>query len=102
MSDMHNAPERNPRPYQDPEFSTAPRDFQRDHASSPAMWGLGAFGAVLAVALLFWLFASSDNRTVTNPAPTTSGQSERAPMKPLPVNPNGAAPQRDSAVPPQR
>jgi len=101
MSDMHNAPGTNPPHYRDPEISTAPRHVEPDRFSSSA-WAMGALGAVLAVALLFWLFASPDNHTVTNPAPTTSGQSERAPVKPLPANPSGTVPQRDPAVPAQR
>ena len=102
MSDMHNAPGTNPPRYRDPEFSTAPRYLERERASSSGMWALGALGAVLAVALLFWLFASPDNRTATNPAPTTSGQSDRAPVRPLPANPSGTTPQRDPAVPAQQ
>jgi hypothetical protein len=101
MSDMQNTPGTNPPRYRAQEFSTAPRQVERDRAS-PAMWALGALGALVALALMFWLFVNPDDRTVTNPAPTTTGQSDRAPMTPLPANPSGTTPQQDPAVPAQR
>lgn len=101
MSDMHNTPGTNPPRYRDQEFSTAPRHVERDRAS-PAMWALGALGAVVALALMFWLFVNTDDRTVSNPAPTTTGQTDRAPMTPLPANPSGTTPQQDPTVPAQR
>ncbi len=64
-------------------------------------WTLGAVAAALLLGLVVWGM-SGDNRSASNPAPTTTGQSSREPAGPIPTNPNATTPQPDPAQPAPR
>jgi hypothetical protein len=56
-------------------------------------------GAVLVAGFLVFAMSGDRSRTVTNPAPETTGRSERAPAAPLPANPNATTPQAAPEAP---
>jgi hypothetical protein len=59
-------------------------------------------GAVLVAGFLVFAMSGDRTRTVTNPAPETTGRSERAPAPPaapLPANPNATTPQAAPEAP---
>ncbi len=77
-------------PYIHPPGTNPPRHV-REHANM--RWALVAIALLLLLGIGFWEANNRQDRSASNEAPSTVGQSERAPTKPLPASPNGTPPQ---------
>ena len=81
-------------PYRDP--ARAP--YVGDRKPNVMPWALAALAGAFILGLIFW--GMSDRTPVANaPADQTTGETNRAPAKPIPANPNATTPQPDPAQP---
>jgi hypothetical protein len=58
-----------------------------------------AVGALLVAGVLLYAASGDRTRTATTPAPETAGRTDRAPVAPLPANPNATTPQATPDAP---
>ena len=86
-------------PFPSPPGTNPPRHIEQDKPAS-ALWPAAILGGCLLLGVLFFSFATREDRTADNSAPTTTGQSTRQPARP--ANPSAAIPAQPAPAPASR
>jgi hypothetical protein len=74
-------------PFRTPPGTNPPRHIEQDTFDRSWLWPAGILGTVLLLGVLFFSVAEREDQTAGKSEPTTTGQSDRAPARPLPAQP---------------